>query len=116
MPRTAQHQTEAELRSASVNLPSPVAFVSGNQQQKDAERVELERLMADFQRRGGKVEKLGHTPRRQSKTRRQATVDEAAGRIARATASKPQHIPGPKPEPTALPGKSRRRYRLLPSP
>ncbi|MFP3821358.1 hypothetical protein SB658_21905, partial [Bacillus sp. SIMBA_008] len=81
-----------------------------------AERAELAQLLADFQRRGGKVEKLGHTPPRRAKTRRQATVDEAANRIARAAEAKPQPTPGPKPEPTALPGNGRRRSRLLPSP
>ncbi|OUL25949.1 hypothetical protein BV378_14055 [Nostoc sp. RF31YmG] len=57
-------------------------FMSGNQLHKNAERAELAQLLADFQRRGGKVEKLGHTPMRRAKTRRQATVDEAASRIA----------------------------------
>lgn len=83
MPRTAQHQTESELRSASVNRPSPVAFVSGNQQQKDAERAELSRLMAEFKRRGGKVQIIDHTPVQRLKSRRQASAEGAARRIGK---------------------------------
>ncbi|GEM_PF-4359360 len=116
MPRTAQRQNESDLRRAAEGRPPVAGFVSGNQQQKDAERAELARLLAAFKRRGGKVEVLGPTPLRQAKSRRQATVDEAANRIAQASPPKPQHLPGAMPAPTALPGKGRRSYRLLPSP
>jgi len=83
MPRTAQRQTESELRSASVNRTSPVAFASGAQRQKDAERVELDKLMASFMRRGGKVEVLGTTPIQHGKSRRQANAEAGRARTSK---------------------------------
>ena len=84
MPRTAQRQNDTELRRAAENRPVLAGFVSGNQMQKDAERAELVQLMAEFRRRGGKIEVLGQTALRPAKTRRQVTVDEAVARIAAA--------------------------------
>lgn len=81
MPRTAQSMTETDLRRAAQNLP-PVGFVSANQAQKDAERAEMERQLAAFQKRGGKVEQLGNTAIKRGKSRRQAETDSARNRLA----------------------------------
>lgn len=82
MPRTAQSMTETDLRRAAQNLP-PVGFVSANQAQKDAERIELEHQLAAFQQRGGKVEQLGNTPIKRGKSRRQAETERAQKRLAK---------------------------------
>lgn len=81
MPRTAQHQTDSELRSASVNRPSPVAFVSGSQLQKDAERAELAELLDRFREAGGSVQVLGITPVRTTRTRLSANREACPARV-----------------------------------
>ena len=77
MPRTAQRQNESELRRAAEGRPPVAGFVGSNQLQKDAERAELARLLAEFRKRGGKVQVLGATPLRQPRSRRQANTEAA---------------------------------------
>jgi len=81
MTRTAQHRNDSELRRAAENRPPLATLASSNQHQKDAERAELERLMAEFKRRGGKVQVIGCTAIKKPKSRRQATTEEASRRI-----------------------------------
>jgi len=76
MGRSPLTTSDSDLRRAAHNLP-PVEFVSGNQPQKDAARSELARQLADFERRGGRVQVLGNTALKPGKSRREATTERA---------------------------------------
>jgi len=82
MPRTAQHQSESDLRSAALSRTPAAGSAQSVQKRKEAEQAELDRLMAEFTKRGGKVQVLGTTPIKHGKSRRQATTERAQRTLA----------------------------------
>lgn len=90
MHKLMRAQDTQPTRRAAASAARPMPTGSNNSTtvlHKDQERQELAHLLAEFRKRGGKIEVLGTTPIRAHMTRRQ--VNDADGDSRRARASSP---------------------------